>query len=146
MRNDHTVALVLLASVALPISHARSDQYPTLNVAPLCHALTDKSSLMEGLGNVSFDDCMKAEQTDRETMIKQWSTFSADDRTHCIAEATMGGESSYTDLLTCLEMARDVRALRTGTEPQQTEPPPRRKPRGTGPMGHSVAKVAVNLP
>jgi hypothetical protein len=24
----------------------------------------------------------------------------------------MGGESSYTELLTCLEMARDVRAMR----------------------------------
>src|SRR3984885_498054 len=34
--------------------------------------------------------------------------FSIDDRTHCISETTMGGESSYTELLTCLEMARDV--------------------------------------
>jgi hypothetical protein len=44
-------------------------------------------------------------------MINEWSTFSADDSRHCAAEATMGGESSYTDLLTCLEMARDVRKL-----------------------------------
>jgi hypothetical protein len=29
----------------------------------------------------------------------------------------MGGESSYTELLTCLEMARDVRAMRAA-EPQ----------------------------
>jgi hypothetical protein len=28
----------------------------------------------------------------------------------------MGGDSSYTELLTCLEMARDVRALRTESE------------------------------
>jgi hypothetical protein len=54
---------------------------------------------------------MKAEQEDRQTMIKEWSTFSSSDRQHCIAEATMGGESSYTDLVTCLEMARDVRHL-----------------------------------
>jgi hypothetical protein len=32
---------------------------------------------------------------------------------HRIAETTMGGESSYTDLVTCLEMARDVRKLRS---------------------------------
>ncbi len=45
-------------------------------------------------------------------MIQEWSTFSASDRKHCIAEATMGGELSYTELVTCLEMARDVRKLR----------------------------------
>ena len=45
-------------------------------------------------------------------MKNEWSTFSASDKKHCIAEATMGGESSYTELVTCLEMARDVRKLR----------------------------------
>jgi hypothetical protein len=44
-------------------------------------------------------------------MIDQWSTFSAEDRRHCIAEATMGGVSSYTDLVSCLEMSRDARKL-----------------------------------
>jgi hypothetical protein len=107
----YTIALVIVASFGFSISSARSDQYPVLNVAPLCHGITDQSDLQEGLRNVSFDQCMKAEQTDRETMIKEWSTFSADDKRHCVAEATMGGESSYTDLLTCLEMARDVRQL-----------------------------------
>jgi hypothetical protein len=48
-------------------------------------------------------------------MIKEWSTFNSDDKTHCIAETTMGGESSYTDLVTCLEMSRDVRQLRSET-------------------------------
>ena len=43
----------------------------------------------------------------------------------------MGGESSYTELVTCLEMARDVRALhkeagdqkQTSDQPQQNESP-----------------------
>jgi hypothetical protein len=105
------LAALVLAALGFLISSGRSDQYPVLNVAPLCHALTDRSTLQLGIRNVSFDNCMKAEQSDRETMINEWSTFSADDRRHCVAEATMGGESSYTDLLTCLEMARDVRTL-----------------------------------
>jgi hypothetical protein len=45
-------------------------------------------------------------------MIKEWSTFSAEDKRHCTAETRMGGESSYTEMVTCLEMARDVRNLR----------------------------------
>jgi hypothetical protein len=63
---------------------------------------------------------MKAEQTDRESMIKEWSTFSASDKQHCIAEATMGGDSSYTDLITCLEMARDVRTLNTAQKTSES--------------------------
>ena len=94
---------------------ARSDQYPVLNVAPLCHGIVGQSSLQEGLGSVTFDECMKAEQADRETMIKEWSTFLSDDKTHCVKEATLGGSSSYTDLITCLEMARDVRQLKNET-------------------------------
>jgi hypothetical protein len=108
-------ALTLVVVATGAISVARSDQYPVLNVAPLCHGIVGQSSLQEGLASVTFDECMKAEQADRETMIKEWSTFSSDDRTHCINEATMGGSSSYTDLITCLEMARDVRQLKSET-------------------------------
>lgn len=100
------------AALVLSITAARTDQYPTLNVAPICHGITEQSDLQEGFRNVTFEECIKAEQEDRDAMIKEWSTFSVAERTHCIAEATMGGESSYTDLITCLEMARDVRLLR----------------------------------
>ena len=45
----------------------------------------------------------------------------------------MGGESSYTELLTCLEMARDVRAMRA----EQLGPAPVGAASGAiqGPMG-----------
>jgi hypothetical protein len=83
--------------------------------------------LQEGLRKVSFDQCLQAEKVDRETMIKEWSTFSADDKRHCIALTTTGGESSYTELLTCLEMARDVRKLHSEAKnspaPVQQGPP-----------------------
>ena len=111
MTHPYAVTIAVLASLTVSVSPTRSDEYPTLNVAPICHGITDQSDLAEGLRKVSFDQCLQAEQVDRETMIKEWSTFSADDKRHCIALATTGGESSYTELLTCLEMARDVREL-----------------------------------
>ena len=46
------------------------------------------------------------------------------DRTHCVNELVMGGDLSYTELITCLEMARDVRAMRE----QQAAPPAATKP------------------
>jgi hypothetical protein len=111
MTHPYAVTIAVLASLTVSVSPTRSDEYPTLNVAPICHGITNQSDLQEGLRKVSFDQCIQAEQVDRETMIKEWSTFSADDKRHCIALATTGGESSYTELLTCLEMARDVRKL-----------------------------------
>ena len=39
--------------------------------------------------------------------------FRSADKQHCVSLAKTGGESSNTELLTCLEMARDVRALRS---------------------------------
>jgi hypothetical protein len=44
-------------------------------------------------------------------LVNQWSGFPAADKNACVRETTMGGDSSYTELLTCLEMARDVRNL-----------------------------------
>jgi hypothetical protein len=108
--------LIIGASAALlmQILPARADEYPVLNVLPLCHGIVDQGAdpLQAGDPSVSLKQCLDAEQEDRETMNKEWSTFSASDKKHCVAEATMGGESSYTDLITCLEMARDVRKLK----------------------------------
>jgi len=101
----------VLAALCLSGSPTRADEYPTLNVEPVCRGIASQSSLEAGLRATNFDDCIKGEQTDREAMIKEWSQFSADDKRHCITETTMGGEASYTDLVTCMEMARDVREL-----------------------------------
>jgi hypothetical protein len=54
---------------------------------------------------------MESEQRVGEQLKKVWASFSAADKQHCVTLAKTGGESSYTELLTCLEMARDVRAL-----------------------------------
>lgn len=113
MAPRHSIVIVALATFIISSQAARSHEFPVLNVKPLCHGITEQSSLQEGFQTVTFDQCMRAEQDDRKSMIQEWSTFSSGDRKHCVAEATMGGDSSYTDLLTCLEMARDVRKLKS---------------------------------
>jgi hypothetical protein len=105
-------ALMLGAQLMIPI--AAGDGVPNLNVEPVCKGIAEQ-------GGVTFRDpavpeekkkCIESELAVREQLVKEWSSFSAGDRKHCINETTMGGESSYTELLTCLEMARDVRAMR----------------------------------
>jgi len=138
MMRRHLIPIVALTALGASSLSARSDEFPVLDVAPLCHGITEQSTLQEGFRTVTFDECIKAEQEDRQTMIKEWSTFSADDRTHCTAEAKMGGESSYTDLLTCLEMARDVRALNKSAHSDKSAEAPSKKAMRSS--GHSREK------
>jgi hypothetical protein len=113
MRGRLTISVALFA-IMTAASPARADEIPVLNVQPLCRGIVSQSDvpLEAGTKSLTLQECMDAEQVDRESIKKEWSTFSADDKRHCVAEATMGGESSYTDLLTCLEMARDVRQMK----------------------------------
>jgi hypothetical protein len=129
MISRYAAVATIFAALGLSASLSRSDEYPTLNVAQVCHGIADQSDFQDGLSTVTFDQCIQAEQNERDAITKQWSTFSLDDRKHCIAETTMGGDSSYTELLTCLEMARDVRVLhkQTSDRSQQSVSPRRRK-------------------
>jgi len=95
------------------ILSARSDDIPTLDVRPVCRGIASQSELEAGLQQTSFEQCVQSEQAVREQLKKEWSTFSTADKSHCVALAKTGGESSYTELITCMEMARDVRALRS---------------------------------
>jgi len=90
---------------------AQSDQIPVLDVNPVCHGIATQGELEEGLRQTSFQQCVQSEQATRDEIKKEWSTFSASDKNHCVALAKTGGEASYTELITCMEMARDVRKL-----------------------------------
>jgi len=109
------VVLALAIAMTMPaILPARSDEIPTLDVQPVCRGIANQSGdqLEAGL-RATFDQCIQSEQDVREQLKKAWSTFSAADKRHCVTLANTGGESSNTELLTCLEMARDVRAYRS---------------------------------
>jgi hypothetical protein len=102
-------ALLLGTQLTIPVV----DSVPALNVEQVCKGIAQQ-------GGVTFHDpqiaqelknCLESEQAMRDQLEKQWSSFQPADRTACTNESTMGGESSYTELLTCLEMARDVRAM-----------------------------------
>jgi hypothetical protein len=97
----HLVPLILITMI-LPLS-ARSDDIPTLDVQPVCRGIASQSAdpLAAGL-KATFEECVKSEQNVRGQMKQAWPSFSAADKKHCIALAKTGGESSYTELLTCL--------------------------------------------
>jgi hypothetical protein len=125
-------ALALGMQLLLPVVAASTaDSVPELNVEQVCEGIAQQ-------GGVTFHDpaiasekknCLQSEQGVRDELIKQWSSFLPADKTSCVNEARMGGESSYTELLTCLEMARDVRAMRVQQQGPADEPAPSTKRR-----------------
>ena len=100
-----------------------ADEIPTLNVTPLCHGIADHAAdpLETGDPKVSFEHCMASEQSDRAALAKEWSMFAAEDKDNCTEEARTGGESSYTDLVTCLEMAREAEEFRLQSRSTQRD-------------------------
>jgi hypothetical protein len=63
----------------------------------------------EGGSSANYYRCSQAEADALEELRSQWAQFVDADRSSCLSSATIGGFSSYVDLLTCLEMARDSR-------------------------------------
>ena len=56
--------------------------------------------------------CIDSENNSRAELVKHWDEFAAGDRTLCINAASTGGSATYTELITCLEMLRDTKALK----------------------------------
>jgi hypothetical protein len=104
------VSVVLLTT---PVLAARSDDVLVLDVKQVCRGIAQQGMDPSETGgpDLAMSQCVASEQEVRGELVKSWPIFVAADKELCTREATMGGEASYTDLITCLEMARDVRAM-----------------------------------
>src|SRR5262245_61360768 len=101
--------VVLLVAYPDPAS---GQGVPTINVDPSCKAAA------AGYAGIAqeFDSCRKSEAAARDILVKEWNNFTAADRASCHRLTTTGTPGTYTELLTCLEMRRDARALPTQKE------------------------------
>ena len=113
------LAVISVFMFTLAGAAALADDVPVLDVNPVCHGIARQAASPGEKGDidVSFKQCVESERATRDTLAGQWSTFAATDKASCISESRMAGLPSYTDLLTCLEMARDVRKLNTPNAP-----------------------------
>src|SRR5689334_12172050 len=76
-------AMMPFAALALGSSliTLAADGVPILKVEPSCKAA---GAVGLGMGRTA-ESCMNDEKAAREDLIKTWSTFSADDKTHCLS-------------------------------------------------------------
>jgi hypothetical protein len=103
-------ALVLTFAVA-GADVARADDVPELNVAPVCRGIAQQALTPgeKGGPDLAFSQCVKGEQAVRQ-QLGEWSTFMPAEKANCVG-SEQSALPSYTGLISCLEMARDVRQL-----------------------------------
>jgi len=91
---------------------ACADDVPELNVEPVCRGIAQqaKDPGERGGPDLAYSTCVQSEQAMRQKLSKEWATFAPADKAHCVGNEK-GGYASYTDLITCLEMARDARKM-----------------------------------
>jgi hypothetical protein len=92
------VQLFLLASLPfIPVA----DSVPKFDIARECRS--------EGGSQAVLDSCARDEAAARDQIEPLWNQSSAADKATCVGETSIDGTPSYVELLTCLEMARDVK-------------------------------------
>jgi hypothetical protein len=109
MTNTSKIAAVaLLLTLAAPAFAAPAENgVPRLNVGSTCRPIDPADKTIQ----IDTERCLKSENDAREQLVRQWTDFPAADRSLCIQTATLTSMASYVDLLTCLEMKRDVAKL-----------------------------------
>lgn len=108
----------LLSSIGLVIEVA--DSIPRFDVRPTCRSAIN---IMGSDPARSVEQCVAVEETARKDLEKNWSKFPAADRSQCVATTSVRGAPSYEELLTCLDMMRDNRALREQERTRKSKGP-----------------------
>ncbi len=105
-----SVSTAFLLSAVLA---AWSDEVPVLDLNPICHGIAQGASGAGERGgpDLSFARCVRSEQAVRRKLVNEWSTFALADKQNCVAETTIGGLASYTNLYGCLRSATTARKM-----------------------------------
>ena len=107
-------------AVAAPIAIPKG--FPNIDFARSCRA-TAQVGFAQGVGIAQgTDGCMSSETEARNQLARDWNLFSPADRSSCTKLTTMGGGGTYTSLLTCLELKRDVAMLQRGGKGEGSRP------------------------
>ena len=99
------IAPAAIAVTLTGLTAAYSAEVPILDVSRTCHPIAAED------GALDKDRCLKSEREARDQLAREWPDFPAADKSLCTQMATMGGLPSYVQLITCLEMKREVAKL-----------------------------------
>ena len=92
-------ALILSAHVLLA-----AESVPHLDYEATCRA----AQPLTPEDKTPYQTCVSDETLARSQLERQWEQLRAAAKGRCIQEAALGGSPSYVELLTCLQLAREM--------------------------------------
>jgi hypothetical protein len=95
---------VLLLSSQIVLA---ADPVPKFDTGPSCRS-AGAAAVMATRDTAT---CERDENNARATLEKEWSQFTPSDQARCVRLVTLGGGPSYVELLTCLELAKQVKEI-----------------------------------
>jgi hypothetical protein len=118
------VVLTALALLALQPATPVSDRVPELNMQALCKARSAGDKFMRLPESQSVADCVQDETDAKQQLNAVWGKTSGSTRKRCQSEAAELGTRSYLDLITCLQMADDVKSMAPAPHTKRTSKKP----------------------
>jgi hypothetical protein len=106
---------VLLLSSQIVLA---ADPVPKFDTGPSCRS-AGAAAIMATRDTAA---CERDENNARATLEKEWSQFTPSDQARCVGLVTLGGGPSYVELLTCLEMANQVKEIPGGDQLDSGKP------------------------
>jgi hypothetical protein len=117
MSKSSSFFLVCLVVVVGPAAYGAnspihpSKDVPNFNIRAACRALLQvPEARLAGVDQAdATKNCLNEEREARAQLSKEWLQFKPADKSKCVGISRQGEtEAAYTELLTCLEMARDA--------------------------------------
>ena len=106
MRTSMSLAVLLV--LAAPPAFAGE---PEINVKAVCNARSVDAKDLQIPPDQSDEDCVRDEETARRQLGALWSANPVSIRNRCQAEARSLGTLDYFDLLSCLQIADDLKSV-----------------------------------
>jgi hypothetical protein len=98
------ISIAMVSQFGSPLVIPVGDRVPIINVEKTCKdsVAADKAAKLD-LAQ-PLENCMRDENAAKQQLDAAWSQYAAPVREQCEQEATLLGEGSYVDLLTCMQM------------------------------------------
>ena len=107
MKRAAVLAVVLL-SLSTPPALGRM---PELSVKAVCKARSDDArKVMKAPPDQSMTDCVRDEEAAKQQLNTLWESTPASIRKRCESDARSLGTLSYLDLLSCIQIGKDLKS------------------------------------
>jgi hypothetical protein len=104
-------ALFLLLAFLLtvpPVMAASGDKLPSFDINRNCSAEASGVNIQQARAG-----CVRDEADAKKRLQQEWSKLGSNLKRQCVGESTIGGDQSYVELLTCLQMSSQWTGERT---------------------------------